>query len=105
MDFHTQFERLSSFLINLECLDAAGQRDAFVNEILETGGSYTAPRGNEQVNHLFEIALHGIIAYGSCERAAIREWVKSAREHILVRDIETETSITIHRAAPDAGTP
>lgn len=87
MSFHAQFDRLSAFLLNLECLDMAGQCDAFMNEVMECGGSYVPPAGDDWSSHLFEISLHGVVAYGSSEDEAIRNWKKAARAQVsLVED-------------------
>jgi hypothetical protein len=79
MTFHAQFERATTFLQNLERLGPAGQHDAFINEVIETGGSYIPPADDTRSSHLFEISLHGVVAYGASESEAFRNWVKAAR--------------------------
>tara|TARA_R110002126_G_scaffold216367_2_gene362428 strand:+ start:4578 stop:4850 length:273 start_codon:yes stop_codon:yes gene_type:complete len=71
--------RLAAFLTNLECLDMAGQRDALVGEILETGGRYDPPPETPHARHLFEISLHGVSAAGTDEADAFRAWKRAAR--------------------------
>ena len=71
--------RLAAFLTNLECLDTAGQRDALVSEIVETGGRYDAPPEMPHALHLFEISLHGVSASGHDEADAFRAWKRAAR--------------------------
>ncbi|QOL81100.1 hypothetical protein [Pseudooceanicola spongiae] len=70
--------RLAAFLTNLECLDIAGQRDALVSEIVETGGRYDAPPETPHALHLFEISLHGVSASGADEADAFRAWKRAA---------------------------
>lgn len=89
-----QFDNHTAFLLNLECLDMAGQRDAFMNEVIESGGSYVRPNGDDWSSHLFEIALHGVVAYGSSEDEAIRNWKKAARSQAPL--IEDDGFITVH---------
>ncbi|QOL82796.1 hypothetical protein [Pseudooceanicola spongiae] len=72
--------RLAAFLTNLECLDTAGQRDALVSEIVETGGRYDAPPETPHALHLFEISLHGISASGRDEADAFRAWKRTAHK-------------------------
>ncbi|MBC7154584.1 MAG: hypothetical protein H5U19_08235 [Rhodobacteraceae bacterium] len=81
-------DRLKAFLLNLECLDSAGQKDAFMNEAMECGGRYL-PSGN-----WFEITLHGIITSGMTEDAAIRNWTKAAKS--VAPLIEADGFITVH---------
>lgn len=72
-------ERLHSFLARLISLDPKAQKDAFASEVIETGGTYIAPPKNGGSTHMFEIALHGITAYGACEQEAIRNWHRCAQ--------------------------
>lgn len=99
MSFHVQFDRLPGFLLNLECLDIAGQRDAFMNEVMESGGSYVPPAGDDWSSHLFEISLHGVVAYGSSEDEAIRNWKKAARAQVPL--VEDDGFITVHPPFPN----
>lgn len=86
--------RPRAFLVNLECLDAAGQHDAFVNEINETFGRFDPPAGDR--SHLWEIELHGISAEGETDEAAMANWKRLARQIYLPDDIEDDGFITIH---------
>ena len=99
MSLHANFERLPSFLINLECLDLAGQRDAFINECLETGGHISEPA--EHVSHLWEASLHEIFASGTSEEEVIRNWKKAAHKHAPL--IEADGFITVHPQLTDTG--
>ncbi|PIE15299.1 MAG: hypothetical protein CSA68_07305 [Rhodobacterales bacterium] len=76
-----------------------GQKDAFFNEIMESGGSYVAPGGNDRSSHLFEISLHGVVAYGSSEDEAIRNWKKAARAQAPL--VEDDGFITVHPPFPN----
>ena len=78
MSFYAQFDRLAAFLLNLECLDADGQREAFMSEVIEAHGTYEPPERDEWSSHLFEIGLHGVFAIGANEDEAIRNWKKAA---------------------------
>lgn len=68
--------RALSFLQNLERLSAAGQYDAFVNEVRESNGHFTAPKHDQ--SHLWEMYLHGINATGANEEEAIANWKRLA---------------------------
>lgn len=78
MNFLDQFNRVTVFLQHLECLGIAGQRDAFMNEVIETGGTYITPDNGSCASHLFEISLYNVVAYGGSEAEAIRNWKKTA---------------------------
>ena len=69
-------DRMHSFLINLECLDRAGQHDAVVAEVLETYGLFRAPSGRR--SHLWQLDLHGISATGASDEEAIANWKRLA---------------------------
>lgn len=75
--FDRHFDRLHSFLQNLECLSPAGQFDAFCNECVETGGVFNPPKSNQ--SHFWEIDLHGTYAIGGSAQEVIRNWKKVVR--------------------------
>jgi len=81
-------DRLTQFLISLECLGTEGQRDAFANESIETGGTYLRPDDSPHTTHLFEIDLHGVSATGGSEREVVRNWKHAARHFVPVIDAE-----------------
>lgn len=81
MSLLIQFNRLHAFLLNLECLGPEGQKDAFMNEVMECGGCYCPP-ANDGWSGLFEISLHGVFACGRSEDEAIRNWIKAARSRV-----------------------
>ncbi|WP_417257378.1 hypothetical protein [Celeribacter sp.] len=69
-------------------LDANDQPDAFFNEVIETGGTYTTPDNETwKGSHLVEISLHGVSAFGMTEEEAISNWIQQTR-----RAIRTEAS-------------
>ncbi len=71
--------RALAFLQNLDHLSAADQHDAFINEVLESNGYFTAPKHDR--SHLWELSLHGVRATGSSEEEAIANWKRlAARE-------------------------
>lgn len=78
MSIYIDHKRIASFKLNLECLDTKGRVDAVVNEIMETGGTYTPPQPSTSSSHLYELQLHGIPAMGFSMEEAIRNWLKAA---------------------------
>lgn len=81
MTTHLLNDRRATFLRGLDHLSMAGKKDAFMNEVMECGGSYVPPVSAAQPanpSHLFEIALHDVNAYGATEEEAIRNWMKAA---------------------------
>lgn len=85
--------RPRAFLLNLECLDATGQHDAFVNEVLETFGRYDAPSGDR--SHLWEIELHGVTADGETDEAAQANWKRLASK-IFLPEMQDDSVATMH---------
>ena len=75
-----QFDRLPHFLLNLECLGPAGQREAVINECNEANGSFHAPARNR--SHLWELSLHGVYVTGASEGEAIRNLKKAAQYQV-----------------------
>lgn len=100
MSIHTDVERVKSFLINLEPLIGDGRTDAFINECMETGGTYTDPKFATGATHLFEINLHGIHATGSSHEEVQRNWSKLTRR--FSPDVEDDGFVTIHPPLPQA---
>jgi hypothetical protein len=99
MTTHLLNDRLTAFLLNLECLGMAGQKDAFMNEVMENGGTYVSPDLAAGMSHLFEISLHGVNAYGGSEEEAIRNWTKAAKA--VAPLIEDDGFITVHPPFPN----
>lgn len=99
MTTHLLNDHLTAFLLKLECLGPEGQKDAFMNEVMEYGGSYVPPASAAQSSHLFEIALHGVNAYGGSEEEAIRNWTKAAKA--VATPIEDDGFITVHPPFPN----
>ena len=86
--------RALAFLQNLEHLSATGQHDAFVNEVLESNGYFTAPKHDQ--SHLWELSLHGIVATGANEEEAIANWKRLARKAFPTGEIEDDGFITVY---------
>ena len=86
--------RALTFLQNLENLSATGQHDAFINEVLENNGYFTAPKHDQ--SHLWELSLHGIDASGLNEEEAIANWKRLARNSLRAEEIEADGFITVH---------
>ncbi len=93
-------ERLAAFVTGLDKIDAEDTetlKDAFMNEVIENGGTYAPPRDDQPC--LFEISLHGITANGVSELTAIRNWRIAATARLLnpdAREVEVDGFITIH---------
>ncbi|QIZ79053.1 hypothetical protein [Thalassovita gelatinovora] len=94
MTFHAQFDRLRVFLAHLELIDMDAQKDAFMNEGMETGDADLILRADTKSSHLIEIRLHGATAFGATEDEAIRNWKKVARQ--LLPGIEDDGFVTGH---------
>ncbi len=99
-------ERLAAFVSGLDQIDAEDTetlKDAFMNDVIENGGTYAPPHDDQPC--LFEISLHGITANGVSELTAIRNW-RIAATVALVNGgngaVEDDGFITVH---PVCGTP
>ena len=88
MAWNVRFDRLQAFLLNLECLSRAGQGEAIINEVIETGGTYVQPKTDGWSSHMFEIHLHGVVAFGSSEFEAFCNWKKNATRAQAAVDTE-----------------
>lgn len=86
--------RLSAFLLNLECLSADGQMDAFVNEVMETFGRFDPPAGDR--THRWELYLHGISADGTTEEEAMANWKRLARQTCSLDGTEDDGFVTVY---------
>lgn len=70
----------ATFFRRITTRAAADQMDCLINEVIETGGTYTSPDpANNTSSHLFEISLHGVCAYGCDDHDALRNWIRAAR--------------------------
>ncbi|WP_407496806.1 hypothetical protein [Pseudooceanicola sp. MF1-13] len=90
-------DRLQALLTSLECLGPDDQKDLIINEVIETGGVYCAPRPVDTDNwssHLCEMRLHGISASGATEEETIRNWKKAAQQ--VAFPVESDGFITVH---------
>ena len=76
--------RLRDFLLNLECLCAAGQHDAFVHECETQFGGFLPPDGRR--SHLWTIDLHNIEATGETAEAACASWKRLAHAQEALDD-------------------
>ena len=99
-------ERLAAFVSGLDRIDRSDPdtlQDAFMNEVIENGGTYDPPGSAEHC--MFEISLHGIAAYGASEQIAIRNWRMAATVALVNaagEEVEDDGFITAH---PPCGTP
>ncbi|WPZ24887.1 hypothetical protein UM399_12010 [Sulfitobacter pontiacus] len=99
-------ERLAAFVSGLDKIDAEDTetlKDAFMNEVIENGGSYDPPHGDQRA--LFEISLHDVTACGASELTAIRNWRIAATVALVNAgndEVEADGFITVH---PPFGTP
>ncbi len=93
-------ERLATFVSGLDKIDAEDTetlKDAFMNEVIENGGTYDPPDGAGR--SYFEISLHDVTATGASELLAIRNWRIAATARLLNpdgRDVEADGFITMH---------
>lgn len=69
-------EDLTAFMRRIEPLSTDELHDAFMNEVIEQGGFWTAPEGT--ASHLVEISLHTITGRGTTESEAIADWRAAA---------------------------
>lgn len=75
----TKFNRLEQMLDSLELLDNIVQHDAIINEVIETGGWFGAPKSMPSgAQGMIQITLHGVTAYGACASEACNNWIASA---------------------------
>ncbi|SFR40638.1 hypothetical protein SAMN04488005_1532 [Yoonia tamlensis] len=91
-----QHSPMVAFLDRLTRDSTDGHNDAFMNEVMENGGSYVPPAGTTTSSHLFEISLHNVSAFGATEAEAIRNWIKAATA--IVARTEDDGFITVHPA-------
>jgi hypothetical protein len=95
-------ERLAAFVTGLDKIDAEDTetlKDAFMNEVIENGGTYKPPGDNQRC--MFEISLHGITASGLSELIAIRNWRMTATVALVNAgndEVEDDGFITVHPA-------
>lgn len=85
--------RLHAFLLNLECLDVAGQRDAVYSEVMETFGRFDPPAGDR--SHRWDLDLHGVQGCGASEEEAIANWKRLARDECELDAAEDDGFITV----------
>ncbi|MGK7653180.1 hypothetical protein ACSQ76_12415 [Roseovarius sp. B08] len=76
-------DRAFAFLSRLDRLEPIARREAFINEVLETGGVYAAPPDDTGSGRfVFEVVLHDIRATGATEDDAVSAWIDAAQaEH------------------------
>jgi hypothetical protein len=94
MTTHLLNNLLAEFLVQLARCDTDGQKDAFMNAVMESGGSYVPPANTDTSSHMFEISLHNVCAFGATEAEAIRNWTISA--NAVAAQIEDDGFITTH---------
>ena len=74
-----KFDRLDQLLNTIELLDKIGQHDAIINEVIETGGWFGAPKSLPSAPQgMIQITIHGVTAYGVCASEACHNWITSA---------------------------
>ncbi|MCG3267754.1 hypothetical protein [Yoonia sp. I 8.24] len=85
---------LSDFLVCLSRCGCDGHQDAFMNAVMENGGTYVPPASTDTSSHMFEISLHNVSAFGATEAETIRNWIISA--NAVAAQIEDDGFITAH---------
>jgi hypothetical protein len=96
MTTHLLNNPLADFLARLSRCGPDGHQDAFMNEVIENGGSYVPSNSTDTSSHMFELSLHNVCAYGATEAEAIRNWIISA--NAVAAQIEDDGFITTHPA-------
>ncbi|MFW2541506.1 hypothetical protein ACN2XU_02610 [Primorskyibacter sp. 2E107] len=84
----------SALLLRLAPLTGTALRDAVLNEVMETGGTWIAPTATGASSHLFELSLHGVTAFGGSVDEAIHSWRKAATR--ALSEIEDDGFVTVH---------
>lgn len=93
-------ERFAAFVRGVELIDRDDPdtlKDAFMNEVIENGGTYAPPL--DDFPSFFEISLHGITANGVSELTAIRNWRIAATVALVNAGndaVEDDGFITVH---------
>jgi hypothetical protein len=94
MTTHLLTSPLANFLERLSRCGPDGHQDAFMNEVIENGGTYVPPDSIDTSSHMYELSLHNVCAYGATEAEAIRNWIISA--NAVAAQIEDDGFITTH---------
>lgn len=82
MSFEAPKIRLETFFESIRLLSPESVKDAFMNEIMEAGGTYAGADAEVSASCLFEISLHEVLAYGRSEEDAIKNWLEAARARL-----------------------
>lgn len=82
MPFEAPENRLETFFESIQLLSPERVKDAFMNEIMDAGGTYAGADAEVSVSCLFEISLHEVLAYGRSEEDAIKNWLDAARARL-----------------------
>lgn len=98
MTLHSHFDRLPCFLRSLDAKTAEEQAEAFMNEVIESGGTYVRPTNTNWSSHMFEVSLHHVSGFGGSEGEAIQNWIKAARRQL--ERIEDDGFVTVHPPLP-----
>jgi hypothetical protein len=97
MEIDVLHNRLNAFVYSLNGRDDETLKDAFMNEVIENGGTYKPPADDQRC--MFEISLHGITASGLSELIAIRNWRMTATVALVNAgndEVEDDGFITVH---------
>ncbi len=101
MTLHQLHCSLTSFLARIEHLSGTALHDAFVGEVIETGGTYMDPPADDDgTSHLFEISLHDVVGRGASEPETFANWIQAA-ERMADRLLDDEGFITVHPPFPN----
>lgn len=99
-------ERLAAFVTGLDQIDRSDPdalKDAFMNEVIENGGTYQSEPNTKPL--MFGINLHGIHATGETVALAIRNWTMAANVALVNPaddEVEDDGFITV---CPSCSTP
>lgn len=92
MTLHQLHDCLTAFLARIEPLSETDRHDAFVGEVIGTGGTFMdPPKGDNATSHLFEVSLHNVVGRGTTSQEAFADWCDAA-QGMATRMLETSLS-------------
>ena len=105
MTLHAEFDRLHTFLQGLTRFNIEEQKEAFINECIENGGSYIPPENTAWGKPMSKIHLHGVGGLGDTEEDAIHNWINAAKAHIARNKASpaTNSPMTAHHTTGKGG--
>ncbi|MDF3413258.1 hypothetical protein HKX54_02230 [Sulfitobacter sp. M57] len=99
MTLHQLHNTLAAFLSRIESKAGTDLHDAFVGEVIETGGTFV-DLPNDATSHLFEVSLHNVVGRGASDQEAFTSWQRAAQRIV---DFAPNTARAANAAAQLAG--